>query len=144
VTKETEYICVVCWLSYRILLWFWTPNGMCQVSIGFCFRSPEWLVTNTGIKTSSETDRRLRIKSPPTYHSWATPSSDAVPSKIPTASINKQHKKEPHVVRGSRKRWFKYDRDKLLLLYTQIIPVIFEPPCTLAFWESELCSQWSV
>jgi hypothetical protein len=27
-------------------------------------------------------------------------------------------------------RWFKYDRDKLWLVYTQIIPVIFEPPCT--------------
>jgi hypothetical protein len=26
-------------------------------------------------------------------------------------------------------RWFKYDRDKLWLLYTQIVPVIFEPPC---------------
>ena len=26
-------------------------------------------------------------------------------------------------------RWFKYDRDKLLLVYTQIVPVIFEPPC---------------
>jgi hypothetical protein len=27
------------------------------------------------------------------------------------------------------KRWFKYDRDKLWLVYTQIVPVIFEPPC---------------
>jgi hypothetical protein len=27
-------------------------------------------------------------------------------------------------------RWFKYDRDKLWLVYTQIVPVIFEPPCT--------------
>jgi hypothetical protein len=26
-------------------------------------------------------------------------------------------------------RWFKCDRDKLWLVYTQIIPVIFEPPC---------------
>jgi hypothetical protein len=26
-------------------------------------------------------------------------------------------------------RWFKYDRDKLWLVYTQIVPVIFEPPC---------------
>jgi hypothetical protein len=25
--------------------------------------------------------------------------------------------------------WFKYDRDKLWLVYTQIVPVIFEPPC---------------
>jgi hypothetical protein len=29
-------------------------------------------------------------------------------------------------------RWFKYDRDKLWLVYTQIIPVIFEPPCKLS------------
>jgi hypothetical protein len=27
-------------------------------------------------------------------------------------------------------RWFKYDRDKLWLVYTQIVPVIFEPPWT--------------
>jgi hypothetical protein len=26
--------------------------------------------------------------------------------------------------------WFKYDRDKLWLVYTQSVPVIFEPPCT--------------
>jgi hypothetical protein len=25
-------------------------------------------------------------------------------------------------------RWFKYDRDKLWLVYTQIVPVIYEPP----------------
>jgi hypothetical protein len=31
-------------------------------------------------------------------------------------------------------RWFKYDRDKLWLLYTQIVPVIFEPPC---IWECQ-------
>ena len=30
-------------------------------------------------------------------------------------------------------RWFKYDRDKLCLVYTQIVPVIFEPPCTMSF-----------
>ena len=28
-------------------------------------------------------------------------------------------------------RWFKYDRDKLWLVYTRSVPVIFEPPCTL-------------
>jgi hypothetical protein len=27
-------------------------------------------------------------------------------------------------------RWFKYDQDKLWLVYTQSVPVIFEPPCT--------------
>jgi hypothetical protein len=29
-------------------------------------------------------------------------------------------------------RWFKYDRDKLWLVYTQLVPVIFEPPCNIA------------
>jgi hypothetical protein len=29
-------------------------------------------------------------------------------------------------------RWFKYDQDKLWLVFTQIVPVIFEPPCTNA------------
>ena len=28
-------------------------------------------------------------------------------------------------------RWFKYDRDKLSLVYTQSVPVIFEPPCII-------------
>ena len=28
-------------------------------------------------------------------------------------------------------RWFKYDWDKLWLVYTQIVPVIFEPPCII-------------
>jgi hypothetical protein len=29
-------------------------------------------------------------------------------------------------------RWFKYDRDKLWLVSTQIVPVIFEPPCIIS------------
>ena len=33
-------------------------------------------------------------------------------------------------------RWFKYDRDKLWLVYTQIVPVIFEPPCIHTNWLS--------
>jgi hypothetical protein len=32
---------------------------------------------------------------------------------------------------GACTRWVKYDRDKLWLVYTQIVPVIFEPPCIL-------------
>ena len=28
-------------------------------------------------------------------------------------------------------RWFKYDQDKLWLVYTQIVAVIFEPPCVI-------------
>ena len=37
-------------------------------------------------------------------------------------------------------RWFKYDRDKLWLVYTQSVPVIFEPPCTWGwdFWIKSL------
>jgi hypothetical protein len=30
-------------------------------------------------------------------------------------------------------RWFKYDCDKLWLVYTQIVPVIFEPPCVYIY-----------
>jgi hypothetical protein len=30
-------------------------------------------------------------------------------------------------------RWFKYGQDKLWLVYTQSVLVIFEPPCTLHF-----------
>jgi hypothetical protein len=32
-----------------------------------------------------------------------------------------------------RTRWLKYARYKLWLVYTQIVPVIFEPPCTYVF-----------
>ena len=35
-------------------------------------------------------------------------------------------------------RWFKYDRDKLWLLYTQIVPVILEPPC---IWMHTECAD---
>ena len=34
---------------------------------------------------------------------------------------------QPSATRNTR--WFKYDREKLWLIYTQIVPVIFEPPC---------------
>jgi hypothetical protein len=34
-------------------------------------------------------------------------------------------------IKSSSTRWFKYDLDKLWLVYTQIVPVIFEPPCIL-------------
>ena len=35
--------------------------------------------------------------------------------------------------RAEDTRWFKYDRDKLWLVYTHIVPVIFEPPCTSVY-----------
>jgi hypothetical protein len=35
-------------------------------------------------------------------------------------------------------RWFKYDRDKLWLVYTQIVPVIFEPPCRVGVFRFSL------
>jgi hypothetical protein len=38
----------------------------------------------------------------------------------------------PIAVSNNNTRWFKYDRDKLWLVYTQIIPVIFEPPCIIS------------
>jgi hypothetical protein len=42
-------------------------------------------------------------------------------------------------------RWFKYDRDKLWLVYTQIVPVIFEPPCTfrIYFCRFDACG-WNI
>ena len=36
-------------------------------------------------------------------------------------------------------RWFKYDRDKLWLVYTQIVPVIFEPPCISLPYFHRIC-----
>jgi hypothetical protein len=42
-------------------------------------------------------------------------------------------------------RWFKYDRDKLWLVYTQIVPDIFEPPCIyLSMWRVCGCpGEWA-
>jgi hypothetical protein len=36
-------------------------------------------------------------------------------------------------------RWSKYDRDNLWLVYTQIVPVIFEPPCIKIYWIIRIC-----
>jgi hypothetical protein len=35
-------------------------------------------------------------------------------------------------------RWFKHYRDKLWLVYTQIVPIIFEPPCINTRYKSNL------
>ena len=43
-------------------------------------------------------------------------------SLVPVSYVKKSQ------VKLSNTRWFKYDRDKLWLIYTQIVPVIFEPP----------------
>ena len=46
-------------------------------------------------------------------------------------------------------RWFKYDRDKLWRVYTQSVPVIFEPPCifnskgTVAVWFLTDCNGFA-
>jgi hypothetical protein len=58
---------------------------------------------------------------------------------------------EPHNLSSSEMakahctRWFKYDREKLWLVYTQSVPVIFEPPC---IWWHAMCypseQQWQV
>ena len=39
-------------------------------------------------------------------------------------------------------RWFKYDRDKLWLVYTQSVPVIFEPPCIISLREGWGGMDW--
>jgi hypothetical protein len=39
-------------------------------------------------------------------------------------------------------RWFKYDRDKRWLVYTQIVPVIFEPPCIFTHHQTIGDSKW--
>jgi hypothetical protein len=48
--------------------------------------------------------------------------------------------------RVTNTRWFKHDADKLWLVYTQSVPVIFEPPCirnfflnTLMLWLYRIC-----
>jgi hypothetical protein len=53
-------------------------------------------------------------------------------------SLIGKNKPKTAVINGNTK-WFKYDRDKLLLVYTQIVPVIFEPPCIMCLYFSLHC-----
>ena len=52
-------------------------------------------------------------------------------------------KKETHCINLCT-RWFKYDRDKLWLVYTQSVPVIFEPPCIRFAFETPCLNWWHV
>ena len=45
------------------------------------------------------------------------------------SQINPVHTPHPAYFIIIYTRWFKYDREKLWLVYTQSVPVIFEPPC---------------
>jgi hypothetical protein len=55
----------------------------------------------------------------------------AVCSQIHTKHTNGQNVELFNIKRGGTyTRWFKYDRDKLWLVYTQSVPVTFEPPCS--------------
>ena len=54
------------------------------------------------------------------------PRKQLLPHIIHTNALKKQKKTS---TADEYTRWFKYDRDKLLLVYTQIVPIIFEPPC---------------
>jgi hypothetical protein len=49
------------------------------------------------------------------------------PQHLSTFHTLQEHLSIPNMSWSTR--WFKYDRDKLWLIYTQIDPVIFEPPC---------------
>ena len=57
----------------------------------------------------------------------------------------------PHFIRGLfvkllvpvNTRWFKYDRDILWLVYTQSLPVIFEPPCKTIYVSDRFYSTFS-
>ena len=53
------------------------------------------------------------------------------PSKRSVHELNLKGISRWHTVIDWYTRWFKYDRDKLWLVYTQKVPVIFEPPCIL-------------
>ena len=45
-----------------------------------------------------------------------------------------------HYTHSNDTRWFKYDWDCNRLVYTQIVPVVFEPPCICH--TGLLCVQW--
>jgi hypothetical protein len=71
---------------------------------------------------------RARVRAPTSNH------QPIPPPPPPPHTHTRTHTHVPKQARASARtkictRWFKYDRDKLWLVYTQIVPVIFEPPC---------------
>jgi hypothetical protein len=66
------------------------------------------------------------------YHDYLWGIRLAVTVKLHMKQCNTQDSTEVYRTIYLYTRWFKYDRDKLWLVYTQIVPVIFEPPCTTA------------
>jgi hypothetical protein len=55
-------------------------------------------------------------------------------SKAKTNKIYSEWSKNIEEVKSLNTRWFKYDRDRLWLVYTQIVPVMFEPPCISVYF----------
>jgi hypothetical protein len=58
------------------------------------------------------------------------PAGCALVAEEPADSTSTTEELANSVLLHQTTRWFKYDRDKLWLVYTQTVPVIFEPPCT--------------
>ena len=75
--------------------------------------------------TAPSAAEKLKSMTPIRNQTRDLPSCSAVPQ--PTAH------RVSHIIHihSVYTRWFKYDRDKLWLVYTQIVPVIFEPPCII-------------
>jgi hypothetical protein len=75
-----------------------------------------------------------RFKMPtPFFRSHALLCKKLLRSKQRTEAVNllRLHSTKIRLLSSlNHTRWFKYDRDKLWLVYTQIVPVIFEPPFT--------------
>ena len=78
--------------------------------------------------TAPSAAEKLKSMTPIRNQTRDLPSCSAVPQ--PTAH------RVSHIIHihSVYTRWFKYDRDKLWLVYTQIVPVIFEPPCIIRYY----------
>jgi hypothetical protein len=82
---------------------------------------------------------QTRLKTRPIYYKISFVTNYA---RLSQMNYNEQWHK--FVWNCVHKTWFKYDRDKLWLVYTQIVPVIFKPPCSLKYWVFKTNSSRSV
>jgi hypothetical protein len=122
-------------VSWKSVSWFISWDGHMQTHSRARARAARCHMTTflregkwTGIFSSSPIMAKSQRSASPVFlydiqHNCITGVSNRRP---PATYLNFIY---THTHTHTHTRWFKYDRDKLWLVYTQIVPVIFEPPC---------------
>jgi hypothetical protein len=72
---------------------------------------------------------------------WECASFEPRTGVSPLPKLRLSDERRPCSIEWSNTGWFKYDWNKLWLVYIQIVPVISEPPC---IWKTEDLGQKSV